>query len=101
MEAVLLLASVTRRFRVQLDPDRMPGLFPTITLRPREGARARVALRAARPAPDAERPPRREPGRPRPREVEGRQTFVTFSAAGPFWPCTTSNSTFCPSLRLL
>ena len=53
MEAVLLLASVARRFRVQLDPDRMPGLFPTITLRPREGARARVALRrAARPAPE-------------------------------------------------
>src|SRR5436190_23951551 len=24
-------------------------------------------------------------------------TLVTFSAAGPFWPCTTSNSTFSPS----
>ena len=24
---------------------------------------------------------------------------VTFSAAGPFWPCTTSNSTNSPSLR--
>jgi hypothetical protein len=27
------------------------------------------------------------------------RTFVTFSAAGPFWPCTTSNSTFSPSAR--
>jgi cytochrome P450 len=46
MEAVLLLASVARRFRVRLDPDRMPGLFPSITLRPLEGVRARVMSRA-------------------------------------------------------
>ena len=30
-----------------------------------------------------------------------RPTFVTFSAAGPFWPCTTSNSTFSPSASVL
>ena len=28
-------------------------------------------------------------------------SFTTFSAAGPFWPCTTSNSTRSPSARLL
>jgi cytochrome P450 len=48
MEAVLLLASVARRFRVRLEPDRMPGLFPSITLRPLEGVRARVESRGAR-----------------------------------------------------
>ena len=28
-------------------------------------------------------------------------SLTTFSAAGPFWPCTTSNSTRSPSARLL
>jgi hypothetical protein len=28
-------------------------------------------------------------------------SFLTFSAAGPFCPCTTSNSTRSPSARLL
>jgi cytochrome P450 len=46
MEAVLILAAVARRFRVELEPNRMPEPFPTITLRPREGVRARVTARA-------------------------------------------------------
>jgi cytochrome P450 len=45
MEAVLILAAVARRFRVELEPKRMPAPFPTITLRPRDGVRAKVSLR--------------------------------------------------------
>jgi cytochrome P450 len=46
MEAVLLLAAVARRFRVRLDPDRMPTPFPSVTLRPGSGVRARVEPRS-------------------------------------------------------
>jgi cytochrome P450 len=45
MEAVLILASVARRFRVRLDPDRMPTPFPSVTLRPGSGVAARVERR--------------------------------------------------------
>jgi cytochrome P450 len=46
MEAVLILAAVARRFRVRLEPDRMPTPFPSITLRPGSGVRARVEERS-------------------------------------------------------
>jgi hypothetical protein len=46
MEAVLILAAVARRFRVRLEPDHMPTPFPTITLRPGSGVRARVEQRS-------------------------------------------------------
>lgn len=45
MEAVLILASIARRFRLRLEPDRMPEPFPTITLRPQGGVRVRVERR--------------------------------------------------------
>jgi len=62
MEAVLLLASVARRFRVRLDPDRMPGLFPSITLRPLEGVHARVVSRGSRAR--SPQPPERKTAAP-------------------------------------
>jgi cytochrome P450 len=43
MEAMLILAAIARRFRLQLEPDRMPTPYPTITLRPRGGVPMRVA----------------------------------------------------------
>jgi cytochrome P450 len=48
MEAVLLLACITRRFRLELDPGCRLVPFPSITLRPAYGVRMRIA---ARPAP--------------------------------------------------
>jgi cytochrome P450 len=45
MEAVLLLATVCRRFRLTLDPDRPVAPFPSITLRPAGGVWMRVAKR--------------------------------------------------------
>lgn len=45
MEAVLVLASVARRWRVRLDPDRMPTPFPSITLRPSGAVMARLERR--------------------------------------------------------
>jgi cytochrome P450 len=48
MEAVLLLASITRRFRLELDPDCPLVPFPSITLRPAHGVRMRIEARSAR-----------------------------------------------------
>ncbi|MGH7468224.1 MAG: cytochrome P450 [Longimicrobiales bacterium] len=48
MEAVLLLATVARRFRIEGVPDQRITPFPTITLRPRDGVWARVYRRAPR-----------------------------------------------------
>jgi cytochrome P450 len=42
MEASLILASVARRFRVDLDPGRSVTPFPSITLRPSGGVPATV-----------------------------------------------------------
>ena len=42
MEATLILAAIARRFRLRLEPDRMPAPYPTITLRPQGGVRMRV-----------------------------------------------------------
>lgn len=45
MEAVLILATVARRFRLALAPGCAPTPFPTITLRPAGGVRMRLAAR--------------------------------------------------------
>lgn len=45
MEATLILATVARRYRLRLEPDRMPRPFPAITLRPEGGVRASVERR--------------------------------------------------------
>jgi cytochrome P450 len=42
MEATLVLATIARRFRLQVQLDRPPRLLPSITLRPGEPIRARV-----------------------------------------------------------
>jgi cytochrome P450 len=46
IEASLILAAIARRFRLRLEPDRMPAAFPTITLRPQGGVHTRVTRRA-------------------------------------------------------
>jgi cytochrome P450 len=38
MEAVLILATAARRFRLRLDPARPPEVFPAVSLRPKNGA---------------------------------------------------------------
>jgi cytochrome P450 len=45
MEAILLLAAVSRRFRLKLDPDRPVAPFPSITLRPAGGVWMRISDR--------------------------------------------------------
>jgi cytochrome P450 len=45
MESILLLASVSRRFRLTLDPDQPVAPFPSITLRPAGGVWMRLAKR--------------------------------------------------------
>ncbi|RFU66050.1 cytochrome P450 [Peribacillus glennii] len=46
MEAVLVLATITRRFKVKLPPDHHPVIpYPSITLRPRSGLRMIVKER--------------------------------------------------------
>jgi cytochrome P450 len=45
MEAVLLLASIARRFRMRLDPSCRLVPFPSITLRPAHGVRMSVERR--------------------------------------------------------
>jgi cytochrome P450 len=46
MEAALVLATVVRQFRFELDPSRAVTPWPADTLRPREGVRATVRWRA-------------------------------------------------------
>lgn len=48
MEAVLLLATLARKFRLELSPDARVELLPSLTLRPRFGLRMRVHKRANR-----------------------------------------------------
>lgn len=45
MEAMLILATIARRFRLRLEPDRMPAPYPTITLRPQGGVPMTIARR--------------------------------------------------------
>lgn len=47
MESVLILATVARRFRLELAPGCAPTPFPTITLRPSGGVPMRLARRRA------------------------------------------------------
>jgi len=43
METVLCLATIARRFRLDLDPGQKIELVPSITLRPKEGLRVLVS----------------------------------------------------------
>ena len=45
MEAALLLATIARRFRVQLTPDAVVTPLPTMTLRPAHGVKVVVTER--------------------------------------------------------
>jgi cytochrome P450 len=45
MEAVLLLATIARRFHLELAPDVRIGLWPSITLRPQYGLRVNLSRR--------------------------------------------------------
>lgn len=47
MEAVLVLATIARRFRLRLVPGHPIELFPSVTLRPRRGLRMTVEARRA------------------------------------------------------
>lgn len=48
LEATLVLASIMQRFRIELDAEHPIELQPAITLRPRDGIRARVYVRSGR-----------------------------------------------------
>jgi cytochrome P450 len=50
MEAVLILAAVAQRFRLELVPGQKLRLVPSITIRPRDGIKMTVHPRAAAPA---------------------------------------------------
>jgi cytochrome P450 len=50
MEAVLILATIARRYRLIVEPGQTLQLLPSITLRPRHGLRMRVAGRQAVPS---------------------------------------------------
>jgi cytochrome P450 len=50
MEAVLILATIARRYRVSVEPGQTLELLPSITLRPRHGLRMRVHQRETGPA---------------------------------------------------
>ena len=45
MEAALLLATIARRFRLQLTPDAVVTPLPTMTLRPAHGVKVVVTER--------------------------------------------------------
>jgi cytochrome P450 len=47
MEAKLVLASAVQRFRFEATPETEVRLFPSVTLRPRNGVRLRIAERAS------------------------------------------------------
>ncbi len=49
MEAVLVLATIARRYRLVVEPGQTLELLPSITLRPRKGLRMRVCRREAPP----------------------------------------------------
>jgi cytochrome P450 len=52
MEAILILATVVRRFRLSLAPGYALRLLPSVTLRPRDGVKMIVQVRSSNyPAP--------------------------------------------------
>ncbi|MGH7293791.1 MAG: cytochrome P450 [Polyangiaceae bacterium] len=51
METVLCLAAIAREWRLDVASGRRVELLPTVTLRPRDGLRARVSRRRPRPRP--------------------------------------------------
>ena len=51
MEAVLILATIARRYRLNLEPGQTLELLPSITLRPRRGLRMRVIARRTSQGP--------------------------------------------------
>jgi cytochrome P450 len=59
MEAVLLLATIARRFRLEIEPGQTLALLPSITLRPRHPihVRLRANQRAVTQSPDTSRMP--------------------------------------------
>jgi cytochrome P450 len=59
MEAVLLLATIARRFRLEIEPGQTLELLPSITLRPRHPihVRLRANQRAVTQSPDTSRVP--------------------------------------------
>jgi len=50
MEAILLLATLAKRFRLRLTPGQTIEPMPSITLRPKYGIRMELEARAAEPA---------------------------------------------------
>lgn len=63
MEAVLILATIARRFRLAIEPGQSLQLMPSITLRPRHGLRMRVlpAATGSSATADGGRSPSSEP----------------------------------------
>ena len=59
MEAVLLLATIGQRFRLQIEPGQTLELLPSVTLRPRRPIQMRLCANdgAARPSPQVSRGP--------------------------------------------
>ena len=56
MEAVLILATITRRFRLSIEPGQSLELMPSVTLRPRSGLRMRIERQdRLHPAPEGAR----------------------------------------------
>jgi cytochrome P450 len=52
MEAVLILATIARRYRLSVEPGQTLELLPSITLRPKHGLRMRVQARDVDTTPD-------------------------------------------------
>ena len=46
MEAKVILSKFVQRFDLELDPEQSFGIEETTTLRPKDGTRARLTLRA-------------------------------------------------------
>jgi cytochrome P450 len=56
MEAVLILAAIAKRFRLELVPGQKLRLVPSITIRPRDGIKMTVRPRAASVSPTPRTP---------------------------------------------
>jgi len=59
MEAVLILATIARKYRLTIEPGQTLELLPSITLRPRHGLRMRIKVqdRPAEPSPNGKLEP--------------------------------------------
>jgi cytochrome P450 len=59
MEAMLILATIARKYRLTIEPGQTLELMPSVTLRPRHGLRMRIEARERRvdPSPDGELEP--------------------------------------------